>query len=406
MPTPAYTAAVKSSSPSGAAPAAAPTAQPISTDPSVLELAALLDPESASAAPAEPGEEDEADTDLNPAEPQGSTGEAEDDAEDSPAAAAQATEDEEEEEAEDAAPAADEEAEDTAPEGDDAPAAEADDEAEIQDLLKRGRFTPEQQKVFNKAIGKKQRAIVQLRTDLEQATTARTALETQLTELRTLVDAPQQHAGDTPLGEVDDEAALAQKTANLRALRRWARMNPDGGELPDGKGGKIEKTAEEVRTILADAEEMLEEHVPARQRYLEQRRTFDQQATEAYSWLKDTKSPAAIAHAALMRQYAPILRAIPEARLVMADALVGASMRIQASKQAAAAKAGGAEKKPTLPGRPGAATPAKAPPAAVSRPAPKTSATAKKTTAKAEAFAKTGRDEDGSVLGALLGSGG
>lgn len=403
MPTPAP-AASKTSSASGAAPAAATTAQPISTDPSLLDLAALLDPETASPASEDQGEDDESDTDLDPAEPQGAAGD-DDDAEEAPAEAAQATDNEE---AEEDAPAEEEETEEPAPEGEEPEVAapEADDEAEINDLLKRARFTPEQQKVFNKAIGKKQRAIVQLRTDLEQATTARTTLETQLTELRTLVDAPAQHAGDTPLGEVADEAALAQKTANLRALRRWARMNPDGGELPDGKGGKIEKTAEEVRAILADAEEMLEEHVPARQRYLEQRRTFDQQATEAYSWLKDTKSPAAIAHAALMRQYAPILRAIPEARLVMADALVGASMRIQASKQAAAAKAGGSDKKPTLPTRPGAAAPAKAPPAAVSRPAPKTSATAKKTTAKAEAFAKTGRDEDGSVLSSLLGAGG
>lgn len=405
MPTPAP-ASSKSSSAPGAAPAAAPTAQPISTDPSLLDLAALLDPEAASPAADDQGEEDESDTDLDPAEPQGSTGEADDDAEETPAAAAPATEDEEAEEA----PAAteEEETEDPAPEGEEAEAAapEADDEAEIKALLKRARFTPEQQQVFNKAIGKKQRAIVQLRTDLEQATTDRTTLETQLTELRTMVDAPAHHAADTPLGEVDDEAALAQKTANLRALRRWARMNPDGGELPDGKGGKIEKTAEEVRAILADAEEMLEEAVPARQRYLEQRRTFDQQATAAYSWLKDTKSPAAIAHAALMRQYAPLLRAIPEARLVMADALVGASLRVQASKQAAAAKPGDTQKKPTLPTRPGAATPAKAPPAAVSRPAPKTSATAKKATARAESFVKTGRDEDGAVLSSLLGAGG
>lgn len=400
MPTPAP-AASKTSPTEGAAPAAPTSKQPTSTDPSILDLAALLDPETASPASDDQGEDDEDDTDLDPAEPQGKADD-EDDAEDSPATDAEATEDGEEEDP--AEETEEEEDKEAKPEGDDSEAdPAAADEAEINELLKRGKFTPEQQKVFNKAIGKKQRAIVQLRTDLEQATTARTTLEEQLGELRTMVDKPLEHAGDTPLGEIEDEAALNQKTAGLRALRRWARMNPDGGELPDGKGGKIEKTAEEVRSILADTEEMLEEHVPARQRYIANRRTFDQQAEQSYAWLKDTKSPAAIAHAALMRQYAPLLRSIPEARLVMADALVGASMRVQAAQQAAAKKG---DKKSALPPRPGAAGPAKAPPAAVSRPAPKTSATAKKTSAKAEAFVRTGHDEDGAVLSSLLGAGG
>lgn len=120
--------------------------------------------------------------------------------------------------------------------------------------------------------------------------------------------------------ETPEDLVTAQKRYN--ALLSWAIQNPDGGKL-----GDKEYTAEEVRSLHAEAQSLINEAIPQRREYLAQRVAADREAVNFYPWLKDTtKGAGALVTQAIKDM--PQLRKMPNYRMAVADAVVGQSLRM------------------------------------------------------------------------------
>jgi hypothetical protein len=332
-----------------------------------------------------------------------------DDAPDS--AAPEGAEDEEQDEgaeasasqtADPAADAGDELPDDAAPAGDDAatpPATEEDEAAALDEEGRKARaaFTPSQQRIFDREIAKVKRKDREARDALERSTQEREAevarLQQELETARAAVPAvPVAATAEQPLAGIDDEAALDQRLAQARAIRRWAQRHPQGGVIPGNDGKEIEITEERAAAMLDEADELIEVHAPKRRDFLAARATARQAEVQHYPWLKDPKSPATVMIEGALKKH-PILRELfPDARLLLADMLVGAQVRSQ--RATAAAKPAAAPAKTTPPKAP-------ASPAGGTRP-PKVAAGPKRTAQSLSRLEEAGEDPDNAALGALL----
>jgi hypothetical protein len=82
-----------------------------------------------------------------------------------------------------------------------------------------------------------------------------------------------------------------------------------------------------VLQAQAQTEEVIYQHVPARERFLRERAAMDAKAVDAYPWLKDTRNGAG-AEVQGVIEAKPALRLLgPEYRLIAADALIGQQLR-------------------------------------------------------------------------------
>lgn len=285
-----------------------------------------------------------------------------------------------------AAPAAEDPAN---PEADPAAPADEDPEAEPapaglddEDKATRKKLSPDQQKSFDKAVQKRARENKELKAQLAERDQA----------LATLAAAPAVAATPTaenPLADVEDEASLATRLANSRALWRWARLHPNGGTLPDASGKEIEITADRALEIQVQEEELQNFHAPAREKFLKTRSEQEAAAVQAHPWLKNKTSQGAVEIEATLRRN-PGLRSVPGIKLLLADSLAGRAARLTKAKAVTpAAKAAAAI--PVAPATPAGRNP---PPRVAG--AVKTASTALKT------VHETGRDPGNAALGALI----
>ncbi len=256
-----------------------------------------------------------------------------DDPKDTPAADPAADPDAEEDPEPEADPVATTEADpETDPETDPAPEAELDDDKA---LLSKARFTPDQQKVVDKLLGKKTAANRELREKSTQLESRAAVLEQENEQLRQALPAPVA-SPDNPVADAATEVDLVARERNALTLRNWLVRNRDGGELPDGKGGKTTITPERRDELLAETDELLMVHVPARRHFIQQRRVFDGEARKAFPDLADPKSELSLRVDQALRFY-PALQSMPEARLFIADALAHKEARQRGSAAKAAA---------------------------------------------------------------------
>lgn len=279
---------------------------------------------------------------------------------------------------------------------------EADDPAAVLDeegRKARASFSPAQQRIFDRELAKVKRKDREARETLERTMQER---DSELVTLREQLETARQAApaapviatAEQPLAGVDDEAVLEQRLDQARALRRWALRHPQGGviEKPDGKEEEISE--ERAAEMLAWSEDLLEKHGPARREFLRTRAQARQQEVTIYPWLKDPKSPGTVLVEGALKRH-PILRELfPDARLLIADMLVGQAVR-QQQAQKAAAPAGKTATAPKAPPK------APASPAGGTRP-PKVAAAPKKRAQAEHALVETGEDPDNAALGALL----
>lgn len=292
---------------------------------------------------------------------------------------------------------------DAAGAGDDAAADAASDQdgedsagLEDEDQAVRAKLPPEMQKKFDRAVANKARRIVELQAELKAA---QAALETaQSTPAKPIADP------SSPLAEVADEAQLETKVADARKLRRFALANPDGAfvdpktgavledvDADDPPEGAVRFSKKRIGEILAETEELIQEHAPRHRQLLQARVAADAEAVRSYPWLKNKGAVGTQAVEATLKQ-APQLRQLPGIRLLLADAFVA-----RAYRQQLAAKAKGKSAP--------AATAAKAPPSpAGTRPPPKTAAAAKRSAGQSEQLARTGDDPGNAALRAILNS--
>ncbi len=128
------------------------------------------------------------------------------------------------------------------------------------------------------------------------------------------------------LDTVTDLESLATQRTRFVNLYAWAIKHPDGGALPDGKGGEVELSREEVAGLQADAYTLVQDGIPRREAFLRAAATREAEALNAYPWIKET-SRGIGADAAKLLASAPALRRLPEAKLLAADSVIGARLR-------------------------------------------------------------------------------
>jgi len=169
-----------------------------------------------------------------------------------------------------------------------------------------------------------------LQAKLDEATAARKARETDLATLREkLATFESESATRTDAGVLDtiaDLDTLAAQRTRFVNLYSWAVKHADGGALPDGKGGEVELSREEVANLQADAYTLVQDGIPKREAFLRAAAAREADALNAYPWIKETTRGIG-AEAAKLLASAPALRRLPEAKLLAADSVIGARLR-------------------------------------------------------------------------------
>lgn len=184
-------------------------------------------------------------------------------------------------------------------------------------------------------------------------------LEAEMAELRARVEATPPitlaPTPDNPLADVETPEQLEQRVSIARKVRKWALANLEGGTVTNAQGEEVYHEPAKVREYLANADEVLTEHAPRRQQWLQQRASTLPEAQAAYPALFKAGSQEQGVLREVLKSY-PALKAIPNLELIVGDAIVGQQMRF-ARQQQAGAKAAPA-KKPVKP-TPSAPSPAK-----------------------------------------------
>lgn len=130
------------------------------------------------------------------------------------------------------------------------------------------------------------------------------------------------------LETIDDPSTLERQKSQWSQLHRWAAQNLTA---PEATLGEKVYTTEEVGQIFAQTSQLLTEAAPRRAAYLAERAQFDAGTTQLYPWAADTKSPeGALLHRSLKE--IPQLRSLPNARLIVADSIIGMKLRAKGIK--------------------------------------------------------------------------
>jgi hypothetical protein len=285
---------------------------------------------------------------------------------------------------------------------------DADTSLDSEDKQVRAKFTPEQQARFDKAVSKKTRRILELKSELADEQRERERLAAELeTAGKSVTSAATVATPDNPLAALDDEAKLDTRLGEARKLRRFALANPDGAFVDKTSGEVVEVEDPEnppanvvafskkrIGAILADTEEILQEHGPKHRKFLQDRAAAEADAVKQFPWLKNKTSQGYVAVEATLRA-APQLRAIPGIKHLLADAFIGRSVRLAAQQQAAKGKTESQKSK--------IENDRKAPPSPGGGARPARIAGAQKLAGQAaKTVADTGDDPDNAALRAIL----
>lgn len=276
-----------------------------------------------------------------------------------------------------------------APEEDADQAAGEDDDA---DEETRAGFTPEQQRRFDKAMQKKARRIAELKASTGALEARVKEYEQALEQARTNPVAKTTPTADDPLADVEDERTLDTRLEEKKNLHRWALRHLNGAIVTDDKGNKTEVSAERVGEILAETEDFIRDHVPARRQYLRERARFERDAVTAFPWMQDKNSQGYLRIEATLRELGDKrLRDIPFIKIALGDMLLGQQLRVRETKPNSGKPVVGktAPKAPAAPG--GAARPAKI------------SGKVKASSQAVRRLADTGADPGNAALRAIIG---
>jgi len=191
--------------------------------------------------------------------------------------------------------------------------------------------------------------VVTLESSLDEA-------QTRLAEVETPVLAP---TLANPLADLSTEIAVNDRVNQAKMIRKWCKMNPDGGSVETAKGS-VELSREDVNERLTMAEEIIDDHAPAQLVRIREGSKFDGYTRKVYPGLFKSGSPEAKAAENFLQQV-PELRKLPNWRLIIGDALMGGALRNSKQEGKADAEKKGAEvplKKVMRAVKPSAAKPA------------------------------------------------
>jgi len=206
-------------------------------------------------------------------------------------------------------------------------------------------FTPEQQAVFDKRLGKEVAKRKELERQLEEVK-SKVVEPAPLPEVKPealpIMPLP---SGVAPLANINDINGLIELQQQAKEAIRFAEdalaNEADGEPLPEGYNRKI------LRDVVRNAKLTVEDHIPQRAQFLQNRNQIQQTAYELLPFLKDKTDPNFVL-AQSFRKANPWLQNIPAGDLIIGMYIKGIEA-VKAEREAAGkAKAKPAiEKKPT-----------------------------------------------------------
>lgn len=181
---------------------------------------------------------------------------------------------------------------------------------------------------------KVQARIDELTAKRKSAEERATALETELTELKSKFQAPPVLAPSpaNPLSDVMTMADLEKRKADIEQAKNWCIQHLDGGEVADKDGNKRFLGAQEVKEIFANAEMLLSKHIGDRHQYLTNKALFDKEATREYPALFKAGTEANKTYLQWLTVF-PECQKYPDIALIIGDALVGQQIRFDRAKK-------------------------------------------------------------------------
>lgn len=186
-----------------------------------------------------------------------------------------------------------------------------------------------------------QKRINKLVAQRKEAAAKAEAMERELNDVRTKLEALEQQASapqtsvvaDNPFADIWDETKLSDEYRKARELKRWCEDNADGCDI----GGK-EYSAEDIKSIRRKVEDALDVHIPTRHQFLTNYKQIKPVAESAYPWWKD-RSNQTYAEAQQVLRQMPQLASFPDYQLAIGDFLEGRKMRMEREKSAKVPKA-------------------------------------------------------------------
>lgn len=189
-------------------------------------------------------------------------------------------------------------------------------------------------------------SVKQLQKRVNKLTAQKKDLETvnlSLTEqLRTASPNVLQPTVENPLANLMTVEAVQERESALKLARRWCRENPEGG-MVEINGKEVEFDAEAVRKRLAAVEDMLEEAVPKRLKFLEEHAQVEAEAKLFYPELYDPNSAASKVEKSFLSLVPEFLN-LPNYKLIIGDAMRGYQARLAEAKAKTAKKPAPTEK--------------------------------------------------------------
>ena len=185
-----------------------------------------------------------------------------------------------------------------------------------------------------------QKRINKLVAQKKEAAAKAEALERELNDARTKLEALEQQAAapqasvvaDNPFADIWDEGKLSEEYKKARELKRWCEDNADGCEI----GGK-EYSSDDIKSIRRKVEDALDVHIPSRHQFLTNYKQLKPVAEQAYPWWKD-RSNQTYAEAQQVLRQMPQLAAFPDYQIAIGDFLEGRKLRMEREKSAKAPK--------------------------------------------------------------------
>ena len=150
-------------------------------------------------------------------------------------------------------------------------------------------ISPDLKKKIEKRIGKEVAKRKALEAQLnELKLQAQQAQQTQAAQPAPIAPLPQ---GAPTLANIEDPAGLAALQQQAREAKRFAQEQLDRDDFEPVRVGETVLDRKALKTIVRNAEKTLEEDIPQRAQFLQQRAQAQQVAFEKFPFLKDKSSP-------------------------------------------------------------------------------------------------------------------
>lgn len=137
---------------------------------------------------------------------------------------------------------------------------------------------------------------------------------------------------DNPYANLNTVEEVSREIEQAKAIRRWCEMNPDGATVTGKDGREVDYSAEEIRNIKIKALDAIEEHLPARARYLQNYQQIEQVAVKEYPWWKDRSSSERQIAESFIKHF-PEIQRFPDYKMVLGDYIRGVKARESTAKR-------------------------------------------------------------------------